>query len=264
MTAVRVGAFAASLGHRVEYLDSTGSTNTEAMVQAKTGERGPLWIVAGEQTQGRGRLNRQWSSPQGNLYASLLLTDPCSVERAPQLGFVAGVALVEAARGRVGARESLGLKWPNDLLCDGAKLSGMLLEATRLPSGLFATVIGIGVNCRSHPEIAAYPTTDLDAIRQGAGDPSGVFELLSDALARALVLWSRGEGFPAIRERWLAACVGRGGPIRIALGARTIEGVFDTIDQHGRLVVLTVGGPVSIDAGDVLFGPVQAPDNKRE
>lgn len=256
--ASNVGTIATAAGHRIEFLETVGSTNTEAMSRAKGGASGPLWVVAGEQVAGRGRLGRQWASPPGNLYASLLLTDPCESHRAPELGFVAGVALAEAARKALGDVAGLGLKWPNDLMCAGAKLSGMLLEATRLPSGVFAAVIGIGVNCRSHPEHLAYATTDLEAIRPGAGDPAALFAALSDAMAGALELWARGHNFGAVREKWLQNCLGRGGPIRVALGERVVEGVFDAIDPHGRLVVLTAQGPVSIDAGDVLLGPRQS------
>ncbi len=252
---MRIGAFAAERGFRLAYLDTVGSTNTEALARAREGAAGSLWIVAGEQTGGKGRMGRVWSSPVGNLYASLLLIDPCPPERAPELGFVAGVALAEAAYATVGRLPALGLKWPNDLLYAGAKLSGMLLEATRLPNGQFATVIGIGVNCRSHPQLPAYPTTDLETIRPGAGDRDSLFPTLSDAMARALSLWSRGDNFAAIREAWLGASLGRGGPVKVALGERTIEGVFETIDARGRLVVLTQDGPTSIDAGDVLLGP---------
>ena len=252
----RLGPHAAARGYRLDYLDSVGSTNAVALMRAREqGERGPLWIGAGEQTAGRGRMGRAWTSPRGNLYATLLLTDPCPTEKAPELGFVAGVALAEAANATLGQREDLGLKWPNDLLCGGAKLSGMLLEATRLPSGALAAVVGIGVNCRSHPDIPNYATTDLETIRPGAGDPAALFAALSDAMARALETWARGANFAAIRERWLAACLGRGGPVKVALGERTIEGVFDTIDPHGRLIVLTADGPTAIDAGDVLLGP---------
>lgn len=253
---MRLGHTAAASGYRLDYLDSVGSTNAVALMRAREqGERGPLWIVGGEQTAGRGRMGRVWTSPRGNLYASLLLTDPCPTEKAPELGFVAGVALAEAATAMLGARENLGLKWPNDLLCGGAKLSGMLLEATRLPSGVLAAVVGIGVNCRSHPDLPNYATTDLETLAPGAGDPVALFAALSDAMAVALQTWARGANFAAVREKWLAACLGRGGNIRVALGDRTIEGVFDTIDPHGRLVVLTADGPTSIDAGDVLLGP---------
>lgn len=253
-TIVHTGAHAAACGHRVEYLASVGSTNTIAMERARAGALGPLWIVGGEQTGGRGRMGRVWTSPPGNLYASLLLSDACPPEKAPQLGFVAGVALAGAARARLGDLPGLGLKWPNDLLYEGAKLSGMLLEATRLPSGVFAAIVGIGVNCRSHPDLPAYPTTDLETIRPGAGDPGAFFQALSDHMARALVLWAGGSNFAAVREEWLSSCAGRGGPIRVALGQRTVEGRFETIDADGRLVVLTDAGPVFIDAGDVLLG----------
>ena len=252
---IRLGPQAAARGYRLDYIDSVGSTNAVALMRAREqGEPGPLWIVGGEQTAGRGRMGRQWTSPRGNLYASLLLTDPCPTEKAPELGFVAGVALAEAANATLGQREDLGLKWPNDLLCAGAKLSGMLLEATRLPSGALGAVIGIGVNCRSHPDIPNYPTTDLETIMPGAGDPAALFAALSDAMTRALATWARGTNFEAIRQEWLAACLGRGRPIKVALGDRTIEGVFDTIDAHGRLLVLTADGPTAIDAGDVLLG----------
>lgn len=252
----RLGPHAAAHGYRLDYLDSVGSTNAVALMRAREqGERGPVWIVGGEQTAGRGRMGRQWTSPRGNLYASLLLTDPCATEKAPELGFVAGVALAEAANAVLSPRDDLGLKWPNDLLCAGAKLSGMLLEATRLPDGVLAAVIGIGVNCRSHPDLPNYATTDLETINPGAGDPVTLFAALSDAMAHALTTWARGTNFIAIREKWLGACLGRGGPVKVALGDRTIEGVFDTIDQHGRLVVLTPEGSTSIDAGDVLLGP---------
>ena len=253
---MRLGAESVARGYRLDYLDSVGSTNAVALMRAREqGERGPVWIVGGEQTAGRGRMGRQWTSPRGNLYSSLLLTDPCPIEKAPELGFVAGVALAEAASALLGLRENLGLKWPNDLLCDGAKLSGMLLEATRLADGVLATVIGIGVNCRSHPDLPNYATTDLETILPGAGDPGAFFAALSDAMARALEIWARGEKFAAIREKWLAACLGRGGSVKVALGERTIEGVFDTIDPHGRLIVLTSDGRAAIDAGDVLLGP---------
>ncbi len=251
---IRLGPQAAARGYRLDWLETVGSTNTLAMDRARAGEAGLLWTVAGQQTGGKGRAGRTFISPPGNLYATLLLLDPCAPQNTPELGFVAGVALAEAANALLGAREGLGLKWPNDLLCDGAKLSGMLLEATRLPSGPMAAVVGIGVNCRSHPELPGYPTTDLDTIRPGAGDPADLFAELSDAMARALDLWARGANFAAIREKWLAACLGRGGPVRVALGDRTIEGVFDTIDAHGRLIVLTPDGPTAIDAGDVLLG----------
>jgi BirA family biotin operon repressor/biotin-[acetyl-CoA-carboxylase] ligase len=120
-------------GYRLQSVDATESTNDDAFRAAAAGDPGRLWIVAREQVAGRGRHGRQWSSPPGNLYASLLLVDPCEVAVAPQLGFVAGLALhqaVEAVTG-VGAPR-LALKWPNDLLLDRAKVAGLLLEGHRI------------------------------------------------------------------------------------------------------------------------------------
>lgn len=222
------------------------------MARARAGDRGRLWIVAESQSGGRGRQGRSWASPPGNLYASLLLVDPCDNARAAELGFVAGVALAEAARGVLGA-DGLGLKWPNDLVHDGAKLSGMLLEAARMPDGALATVIGIGVNCASHPGDLAYATTSLEQLRPGAGDRAQVFAHLSDALARWLKVWRRGENFSAIRDAWLSRCVGLGRPIRVARGNGIVEGTFRTIDATGRLIVACAQGDIAIDAGDVLL-----------
>ncbi len=252
---MRLGPSARGQGFRLETLGAVASTNDEAMARARASDPGRLWIVGESQTGGRGRQGRPWVSPPGNLYASLLLIDPCEGAHAPELGFVAGVALVEAARATVGAVEGLGLKWPNDLVRDGAKLSGMLLEATRLPNGTLATVVGIGVNCASHPGDLAYATTSLEELRPGAGGRETMFDHLSDALARWLVVWRRGENFAAVRTAWLDACVGLGRPIRVVRGQTIVEGTFATIDAAGRLIVRRPEGDLAIEAGDVLLGP---------
>jgi BirA family biotin operon repressor/biotin-[acetyl-CoA-carboxylase] ligase len=260
---LRLGASATEQGYRLETLGSVASTNDEAMARARAGDRGRLWIVAESQSGGRGRQGRTWVSPPGNLYASLLLVDPCENARAAELGFVAGVALAEAARAVLGAVEGLGLKWPNDLVRDGAKLSGMLLEAARMPDGVLATVVGIGVNCATHPGDLAYATTSLDELLLLSGGRrerqelrntrEAMFEHLSDALARWLKVWRRGENFAAIREAWLSNCAGLGRPIRVARADAIVEGTFRTIDATGRLIVATAQGDIAIDAGDVLL-----------
>ena len=190
--AAALGGLAAAFS--VEVLPECDSTNSRLLADPPPDDGRIPVLAADRQTAGRGRMGRAWTSPRGNLYATLLLTDPCPTEKAPELGFVAGVALAEAANATLGQREDLGLKWPNDLLCGGAKLSGMLLEATRLPSGALAAVVGIGVNCRSHPDIPNYATTDIETIRPGAGDPAALFAALSDAMARALTTRSFAPG----------------------------------------------------------------------
>ena len=130
-------------------LDSVVSTNDEAMARLRAGEPGGFVVTARTQNGGRGRHGRTWSSPPGNLYMSLALRDPATPAVAPQLGFVAGVALVQALRGLLDGDRLLALKWPNDILYDGAKLAGMLLESSMLPGGGFGCLIGIAINCSS-------------------------------------------------------------------------------------------------------------------
>src|SRR5687767_4077735 len=141
-------------------LATTDSTNAEALRRAREGEAGPLWITADIQTAGRGRGGNAWVSEPGNLYTTLLLREPSSPAAAPQLAFVAGVAVHDAV---AACAPNLGpllqLKWPNDLLCNGRKLAGLLIEAENVP--VFAVAIGIGINCVSHPDNAAFPATDL-------------------------------------------------------------------------------------------------------
>ncbi len=143
-------------GYRREHHGSLPSTNAHALAAARAGAAGGLWVTAGEQTAGRGRRGRAWTTGAGNLAASLMLLDPAPPEIAPTVSFVAAVALHQAAVDVAGpaAAERLALKWPNDLLLDRAKVAGILIEGEELPSGAFALVIGIGVNCVSHPEIA--------------------------------------------------------------------------------------------------------------
>lgn len=238
---------------RIERYASLGSTNDEAMTRARGGDTGPLFIVAESQTAGRGRQGRVWSSPSGNLYASLLLTDPSDLAVAPQLGFVAGVALALVLRGLLADDARLRLKWPNDALFAGAKLAGVLLESTTTPQGRLACVLGFGVNCRSHPEELPYPATNLSAAAGRSITPDDVLAALMPALTKQLARWRRGAGFPALREAWLAFAAGLGDTISVQSFSRTVTGTFSGLDPTGRLLVETAAGRVAIDAGDVFL-----------
>ena len=137
------GAAAAGVG--LISCDTVGSTNAEALAYARSGERGPLWITARAQSAGRGRRGRAWFSEPGNLYATLLLTDPAPPGRAAELSFVAALAVYDAiARLAPALTPRLALKWPNDVLCEGRKLAGILIEAEGTAPLVMA--IGIGVN----------------------------------------------------------------------------------------------------------------------
>jgi biotin-[acetyl-CoA-carboxylase] ligase BirA-like protein len=250
---VQLGTIARAGGVRLLSLDEIDSTNDEARRLIETGERGPLWIVAARQTKGRGRLGRQWMSPPGNFYASFIFGDCAEVRIAPELGFVAGVAAMRALRACVGQRP-FRLKWPNDLLLEGEKLGGILLECVNAASAPVA-IIGLGVNIVEAPSDLPYPARALSSIGPGAPSREAFFERLSDAMSQALELWRGGESFQRIREEWLGSAAGLGQDIRVVLSNETIEGRFETIDASGRLAIETSGGLRIVEAGDVLIGP---------
>src|SRR6266849_9492426 len=237
----------------VVFLDFVDSTNALALRLAKAGERGPLWIVAKEQGAGRGRRGRAWISSVGNLYATLMLTDPAPAAAAPQLGFVAALALHDAAVATAPALASrLALKWPNDLLCAGRKVAGILIEGEGAP---VTVAVGIGVNCRHHPDATEFPATDFSA--EGADvDAAPLFDHLAAAMQARLAQWSRGSGVVGVRAAWLARALGLGQPIRVRLSERETTGRFETIDDSGRLMLRTGTGRLeAIAAGEVFpFG----------
>lgn len=254
------GAAALHAGHRIAAHDTLGSTNDEAASAARAGDPGGLWVVARSQTGGRGRGGRHWVSPPGNLYASLLLREPCPPALAPQLGFVAGVAL-HAAVSRVSATAParLALKWPNDLLLDGAKVAGILVEGSS-GGGQGYVVIGIGVNIASHPSDTPYPATDLAAAGLET-TPEALFGALSDALATGLARWRAGLGFADVRRAWLAAAGGLGQTVTVRRPDGERRGIFVDLDSDGRLLLAEAGQTHAISAGDVFLtqaGPAPA------
>jgi len=234
----------------IAHLDTVDSTNAEALRRARAGERGPLWIVAKQQTAGRGRRGRSWVSPSGNLYATLLLTDPAPTAAASQLGFVAGLALHDAAVAVAPVPASrLALKWPNDLLCGTRKIAGILIEGEGSP---VTVAVGIGVNCRHHPDGTEFPATDF-AAEGGDVAPEALIDRLAAAMQARLAQWNRSEGFAAIRSAWLAHAHGLGQPIRVRLAERETSGAFETIDEAGRLVLRAADGALeTIAAGEVF------------
>ncbi len=247
---MQIDPAAQAAGVRYIALETAGSTNAEALKRARTGERGPLWVTAASQSAGRGRRNSSWMSPPGNLYATLLLSEPSKPEQAPQLSFVAALALhdaVAACAPQLGP--SLTLKWPNDLLLGGAKIAGILIEGESEPE--FSVAVGIGVNCASHPVDTPFPATDLKA--SGAlVTPAQVFTALSAAMLRRLAQWQRGQGFAAIRTDWLKRAAGLGGPIRVRLPERELSGHFEGLDEQGRLLLHTDSGVTTVTAGEVF------------
>ena len=237
-------------GVRLKAYETLGSTNAEALALARAGERGPLWITATTQSAGRGRRNSIWVSPPGNLYASLLLSEPSPQPLAPQLSFVAALALHDAlcdCAPRLGPQ--FKLKWPNDLLLGPDKLAGILIEGEGEP--VFAVVVGFGVNCASHPLDTAFPATDL-LLAGAVVVPETLFAALSAAMLRRLAQWQSGAGFAAIRADWLARAVGLGEDIRVRLPERELHGRFHGLDEAGRLQVEQPSGLATVTAGEVF------------
>jgi BirA family biotin operon repressor/biotin-[acetyl-CoA-carboxylase] ligase len=244
-------------GFRLSAHDTLPSTNSEALALARRGETGPLWVTARQQTAGRGRRGNAWISVSGNLYATLLLCDPAAPENAPQLSFVAALAVFDAIVDRAAAlREKLALKWPNDILCGGAKLAGILIESETIATRL-AVAIGIGVNCMHHPLETAYPATDLAAAGV-AVSAEDLFFALSGAMTRRLAQWRRGDDFQSIRTDWLERAAGIGGEMRVRLPKnREFVGRAEALDERGQLLLRLADGTLqTITAGDVF--PVAA------
>ncbi len=240
-------------GARHIKFETLGSTNAEALALARAGERGPLWVSAKIQSAGRGRRGSSWVSPAGNLYATLLLSDPSPPSAAPQLSFVTALALhdaVAAVAPRLGP--ALRVKWPNDLLLGTAKLAGILIESENAPG--FAAAIGIGVNCVSHPPDTPFPATDL-AEAGASVTAEQMFDALAFAMQARLAEWARGQGFPSIRAAWLKRAAGVGQPIHVRLPERELHGCFEGLDEAGRLLIAQPGGTTAVTAGEVFgFG----------
>lgn len=239
-------------GVRIVAYDVIGSTNAEALHRARHHERGPLWISAARQTAGRGRRGRVWISEPGNLYASLLLTAPASIEHWPELSLVASLATHDAIVALAPRLEPrLAIKWPNDLMLEGAKVAGILVEGECGDQP--AVAVGIGVNCVSHPLDTHYPTTDLAS----AGEsilPGSLLAALSSKMLVRLAQWNAGDGFAAIRLDWLARARGQGENVIVRLTDREVTGSFQSLDESGALVLrLPDDSLLTIAAGDLCF-----------
>ena len=243
---------AAPLIFRLQHLVETGSTNDDVLTAAATGAAEGLVIYADMQTGGRGRRGRSWASPPGNLYASLLLR-PKDHATAGLYSFVTALALAEALAGFV-EPVRIRLKWPNDVLLDGAKIAGILLETAVEPAGL-ALVVGFGVNLASYPQGGRYPALALRALGFDPGrlNPLDFLQNVLAALARFHAILLR-DGFAFLRDLWLAQAVGIGEKIIVQLPDTELNGRFDSIDSSGCLLLEQQNGKLArIAAGDVFL-----------
>ncbi len=240
------------LSLRLLRYDTLGSTNDEAKRLAEAGAEDWTVVWAREQTAGRGRGGNAFVSPPGNLYLSVILRPARSAASAAQLGFAAALAVGEGVVRRLPPGRDLRYKWPNDVLVDGQKLSGILLESAAAQDGALAwLVVGIGVNVVSHPVGTVWPATSLKAM--GAA-PIDVEDLLRDVVTTFQVQtyrWLR-EGFAPLRAAWLARAYGLGRTVGVRLPRERISGRFVDLDRDGVLLLETAAGPRRIAAGEIF------------
>ena len=236
---------------RVEHLAEIDSTNEEARRRALAGERGPLWLRADVQTAGRGRRERAWVSTRGNLFASGLFVLDVEPRQAAQLSFAAALSAASVADAVI-APERVKLKWPNDVLADGRKLVGMLLESGDAPGGGLWLAVGVGINLVHHPDNAERPATDLAALG-GRISPERAVSILAERFEEWRERWTC-EGFEPIRQAWLARAHGLGARCEARLEHETLAGVFADLGPDGALRLdLPDGRRRFISAGDVFF-----------
>jgi BirA family biotin operon repressor/biotin-[acetyl-CoA-carboxylase] ligase len=237
-------------------LPVTDSTNAHALREAPA-MSGPAWFLGLEQTAGRGRRARAWSSPRGNFHGSLLLFPTERPDQVALRSFAAALALRDAFVALTGVPQAFSLKWPNDVLLNGAKVAGILLEATSAGAGVQALAIGIGVNLIAHPDQSVMEEGALPAVSLLSETGIRVTpEAFLDALAPAYAKWEAvftAQGFAPLREAWLSQAAKIGEHIRARTGKDTFYGVFETIDSQGNLILATATGQMAIPAAEVFF-----------
>lgn len=240
----------------IDWLEEIDSTNAEARRRADAGETGPIWIAARRQSAGKGRRGRAWETGEGNLAATLLLTTDKPPAEAAQVSFVAALAVADLARAHM-ADELVRLKWPNDPLVGGRKVSGILIESGRRPDGRLWLACGVGVNLARPPEAAERPATSFaEHALGGAPYPVQALDGLAQTFADWLSVWTT-EGFPAIAKAWTARAHGLNEPCIARLGDETVEGIAEGLDDDGALRLRLPTGQIRrITAGDVFFGGV--------
>lgn len=240
-------------GYDRHILDEVDSTNAEALRLAP-GLAGPTWIFAARQLAGRGRRGRVWTDPEGNFAASLVLHPNEPPGHAALRSFVAALALHDALRA-VAPDADLSLKWPNDVLLNGGKLAGILLEGSSVAGRMASLVIGIGVNLGQVPVPGAGGTVEPVSLRAGAGvevAPETLLNRLAAAYAEREAVFQQ-DGFAPIRADWLARAARLGQVVTARTMQGEAQGRFETVDEEGNLVLSTAEGRRAIPAADVFF-----------
>lgn len=238
-------------GYGLNILGRVDSTLDEAARMAP-GLSGPVWILARQQTRGRGRRGRAWVDPVGNMAATLVTPPNEPPAQSALRSFVAALALYDALVAVTGRTTGFALKWPNDVLLNGGKLAGILLESAETHRA-----IGIGVNLAQAPhtdalEAGAVAPVSLAAETGLQIDPEDMLSALAVAYARLDAQFTT-FGFAPIRTAWLAKATRLGQPITARIGHTERTGTFETVDEAGHLVLVTSSGRERIAAADIYY-----------
>ncbi|MGI4776458.1 MAG: biotin--[acetyl-CoA-carboxylase] ligase [Janthinobacterium lividum] len=244
--------------YKLLIFDSIDSTNSEAIRLAKTKPIGDFVIWAKSQTSGRGRAGKDWQSNIGNLYVSILINNYIPFTVQPQLAFVTALAVYDVVSNLImenesGVSKNVKIKWPNDILVNNKKISGILLESLALNNKNSFMVVGIGININSHPTLTQ-PSTDLSAESAKQQDLEQVLSLLMISFDKYFCLWKK-DGFLKIREEWLGKAARLGELITIKNNNDEFRGIFENIDINGNIELKDDKGQLSTHlAGEILFG----------
>lgn len=229
------------------------STNDEARRLAAQGAPEGTVVLATTQTAGRGRRGRHWDSPPGNLHCSLVLRPDCALADAANLSFVAALALGDAVAPALAPGVRLGFKWPNDVLLNGRKTAGILLESSTREGRLEWLVVGVGTNVERFPEGTPFPATSLHAEGCTQVTVGGLVNGFCRCFDQWYERWRTG-GFAPVRAAWLERAAGFNETIEVRLDPERLVGRFADLDGRGALILETPeGGVREVTAGDVFF-----------
>ncbi len=243
-------------GYGKRILPEVDSTLDEAARIARD-LAGPEWILALKQTKGRGRRGREWKDPKGNFAATLVIRPEGNPAQAALRSFVTALAVYDAIEAVTGRSEKLSLKWPNDVLLNGGKLAGILLESSGAAGAVNHLFVGIGVNLMETPmkewlEPQAVWPVSVHGETGVQVTPEQFLDVLAEAYARYEQQFQT-FGFEPIRQAWLQRAARLGEVITARTGKEEQEGTFETVDGEGNLVLNTAKGRVTIAAADIFF-----------
>ena len=230
-------------GFKIIEKDITASTNDDARALIQQGLAGKTIIVAEQQTHGRGRQQRHWQSEPGNLFCSFIIRPSLQLRDVALYTFAASLA-VRAAILHFLPHKNMQVKWPNDVLVDEKKISGILLEVESS-----SLIIGIGINCAHYPDNALFPATALKSFAIETA-PKNVLVILAGQLDHYISLLER-NGFAPLREEWLSHAYRRGQIITVRQDQKDISGVLTGLDANGALILQTAEGSATVTSGDL-------------